>query len=550
MTPELLSSYDPLYHIAHARALASGEVMNLPQLSTLTGMQMGPWIAYQLLLAPFTTIFSGSVGTLVGAQIGHGMLVGALAAILFLIIRQTVTVLTSVSAHQAMWIATAAVAIMPLISFGFLIRMLMLRPQVIAVAVTMTAIYFMIRRHWWLLFGTALLYPLLYSAVFLLLIPALVHSVVGMLWDRANGGIRARALTAPGVVLAGLSAGTALRPETSDFLFNAIFVHLASIANRFVFFAGGSSPQELVSAGAGSIILWLLLMLILVALVPLTAYARRRTVRDHINCELMFLLGLTGAYVLLLLFFSRATEYLVPVWGLTLAVLIASAVPLRDSFVRLRDACASRYPGVARDARAFSRGFVQRRHFRRATYAGVAVIGVLYLATQVSGIFQYASHGISTYQKQQAAQFLREQAAGERIFHMQWSDYPHLVYFNPDSTYFMGMDSMFTYFSDREQYWLWYHIASDEPLVTCNERSCGSDKEIDSYEALRDTFGASYLYVSSPHGSLSDVPEQMWAFEDDERFTRVYSYRDARNIPRIRIYRLERQTGPSTPGGR
>jgi hypothetical protein len=545
MTPELLSSYDPLYHIAHARAIAAGETMDLPQLSTLTGMTAGPWIAYQLMLSPFVGLAADPVAMIVAAQVGHGVVVGIMAAVLFLVIRYAVTAVTALSAHQANWMAVGALVLMPILSFGFLARMLMLRPQAIAVAVTFVSIYCIVRRYWRWLFAVAVIYPFMYSAVFLLLIPALVHAGVAYMRNRLNTTQYVPAYLAPAVVTGGLVLGALLRPETGQYVYNAIFVHLASIANRFAFFAGGASPQELVSADASAIIMWLALVLFLIVLVPLIAVARGHSITALMSEAHLFLLGLSSAYLLMVLFFSRAIEYLVPVWVLTAVVLIASAAPFSQSQKRLQAWLFDRYPGIARDLRALYTGVVQRRHFLKSAAAGAVLLSILIVATRVGGILLFAEGGVSVYQKQAAAATLAEKAAGETVFHVQWSDYPHLTYFNPNSTYLMGMDSMFTYFYDRERYWLWYHIARGAPRTTCASYSC-SERTRDTHTVLREVFEASYVYVSNPNSSLDDVPGYMWAFDDSTDFTRVYSYSDANAIPRIRIYKIE----PNEQSGR
>jgi hypothetical protein len=79
------------------------------------------------------------------------------------------------------------------------------------------------------------------------------------------------------------------------------------------------------------------------------------------------------------------------------------------------------------------------------------------------------------------------------VFNTQWEQYPFLYFWNSDNTYVIGIDPSLMYYQDARRYWLWRHIANDEP-ATCDHPQCGGNvRSITS--AIEEDFGARTVVV-------------------------------------------------------
>ena len=61
------------------------------------------------------------------------------------------------------------------------------------------------------------------------------------------------------------------------------------------------------------------------------------------------------------------------------------------------------------------------------------------------------------------------------MFNTQWEQYPFLYFWNSQNTYITGIEPAVMFVRDARRYWLWRHIANDEPM-TCGSAMCTAEE--------------------------------------------------------------------------
>ena len=123
---------------------------------------------------------------------------------------------------------------------------------------------------------------------------------------------------------------------------------------------------------------------------------------------------------------------------------------------------------------------------------------------------------------------------GDVVFHLNWSHFPFLFFWNQHNYYIYGMDPVFLlkydeklYWelynmlvneNDKKRYWNFLDVAGDVRGLTCpnDPKQCGPENIKKIPEVLRDDFKASYVFVINKT-SLSNYLEK-----DNKNFQKVY----------------------------
>src|SRR5262249_47506018 len=114
-------------------------------------------------------------------------------------------------------------------------------------------------------------------------------------------------------------------------------------------------------------------------------------------------------------------------------------------------------------------------------------------------------------------EYLLANAQGALVFNTQWEQYPFLYFWNSQSTYLTGIESSIMYVRDMRRYWLWRHIANDEP------ETCGSPlwmaRNTQSIRSTLMEFGAGFVIVERDKNRrlseiLGNMPEATEVYGD------------------------------------
>lgn len=85
---------------------------------------------------------------------------------------------------------------------------------------------------------------------------------------------------------------------------------------------------------------------------------------------------------------------------------------------------------------------------------------------------------------------------GEIVFHLNWSHFPILFFWNQHNYYINGMDPIFLYKYSPDLYWkIFYMFHEDMGGLTCGSATCGPDQIVPVYSVLTNDFHASYVFV-------------------------------------------------------
>lgn len=103
--------------------------------------------------------------------------------------------------------------------------------------------------------------------------------------------------------------------------------------------------------------------------------------------------------------------------------------------------------------------------------------------------------------------------AGSMVFNTDWDDFPMLFYYNPGSTYIVGLDPTYLYNRDQQ---LWKLYAD----ITLGNES-------NPAPLIRDRFGAEYVFTDNEHSDFMQVVEDSGDFETvyEDKFTTVLRVR-------------------------
>lgn len=200
-------------------------------------------------------------------------------------------------------------------------------------------------------------------------------------------------------------------------------------------------------------------------------------------------LPVTAIWVLALIETARRWPHVKPGPGTRIAFL-ASILALLGSVRIARGFDFFVLFGALFAASVLSSWITRNRRDARYVAAMVLIACVLNLGLAYYGVKNAPS--ILSYER--VGKYLQLNGQNAVVFNTQWSQYPFLYFWNAKSSYVNGIDPTFLFMQDANRYWLWRHIADDNPS-TCGQPECDSQSSISVYTAVTEGFGASYLLV-------------------------------------------------------
>jgi hypothetical protein len=150
-----------------------------------------------------------------------------------------------------------------------------------------------------------------------------------------------------------------------------------------------------------------------------------------------------------------------------------------------------------------------------AVLCGLNVLSVHRAMADVPAIARY--RGVSEH--------LLKHGGKSVVFNTQWEQYPFLYFWNSQSTYVTGIEASMMYYHDTRRYWLWRHIANDEPS-TCDLPQCTAIDAKSIHSTVVEDFGAEFVIVEHDKNKrlkqiLLDYPgfQEVYRDQDCSLFT-------------------------------
>lgn len=451
-TPSLYG-YDGWFHIRYAEVLRSeGVSRSFPwwDETFLRDHYADKDFLYHVLLIPFTF---GDLTT--GARLA-AILFGAAAIGVFHL---------SARALRVPWPAAWACALLAC-STAFLYRLGFTRPSIMAVSLAIggAAAILSGRARW--AFAAAAVYPHVHISWHLLPCIALLHDLQRPLAAGERRSFRISRWSAAGAL-----AGVVITPYFPNNL------RLWWVQNVRVLGLAWSSSDDLgmgleIRSGLASQLLTYNLGVFLALALAVYLIARKP---GKASPEALTLLVVSGGFLVLSMMSRRFIEFWTPF------TILLAAVALRDE-VAARD--RSRAGPLA------------------AAWGGIAtiVVGALFLHGTTAAREIIGRDPGPTYEE--AAGWMASNIdPGEKIFHLDWDDFPQLFFFAPQFRYLVGLDPVFMYETDPARWRAW--------------QSATHGEDQDLYTAVRGSFGSRWVFAT----------------HDGEEFLRL-AQRDPRFFPR------------------
>jgi len=520
-TGYLLSPFDPLYHIAQAEAMWNGVNLPLPTLSFYENVQPQPRFVFHALLAPFTHAFGTTPAEIiVGVKVGYSILISGFIVLLYYIYKQIFnTTLHNITVLAAKKYAVFAI-LFTFLPLSFVYRAFMFRPQIISILVILLSVLFLLQKNWKGLFITALLYPFLYSAVFLIIIPPVVYTCTSLLisyfQDKSQITISPISYTLGGILL-----GIIVRPSTLSYIQTVIINPILTLIYRFIPLISLPAGSELFFPSMGTFD-WLLLFFTITITGVIGMYiSDKRKIPESLNLNTLFLLLLANIFAITFIFVGRTIEYFAPLAVILIFVIYNNVY--RSLLTKIKNSTffQEEYPGVFKLCKEI-RNDVLNTQFRAKMRKTLIASLLVFVALNLSSIPIQSNKGVKYTDYHKAAMSLQYNSnSGDVVFHEGWSHYPGLVFFNKKNRYIMGMDPIQTYQFDREKYWLWYHITHSKhvcPQYTCNKTTVDLDK------VIRDTFNAKYLFATKKLDTERNSNSLLQKLQDNSDFQKISSH--------------------------
>ena len=130
----------------------------------------------------------------------------------------------------------------------------------------------------------------------------------------------------------------------------------------------------------------------------------------------------------------------------------------------------------------------------RVDAAGVATVLFVLCALNVAGVYRAMAKTPQADRFRGASEYLLANGHGAVVFNTQWEQYPFLYFWNSRNTYIVGIEPSLMLHQDARRYWLWRHIANDEPS-TCGQPRCGASESRSIDSTVTAEFGAGFVIL-------------------------------------------------------
>ncbi len=454
---------DGFYHFRHAQIMREQGVFSSAfpwaQFSEISETSADLWYGFHVLLMPFTYLVSEPVAIkFAGAAGAFALLMLVWAALRKLKVK-----------GAALWALLFIIAT-PDIPF----RIAMTRPHVLSLGLMLFIFAATLEGSPWAVAVAAMLFASLHLSV--AWIPVVVIGVILFFslvhrahvpWKHVLG------------MSAGLLAGMLARPNPAGGLQLAYtqVVRFAAVKAQELPLRFG---RELVPFGWENFVTQLLplALLVVIALCFLgwAVWSKNfRTIEQKRRIALWSSLALAALFGILAFTAAGRAAELAAAFAVVALALIASSYP----------AFASRAPFLFSRAGRWATGLV--------IAATLLYMGVNSL--QRSGVV--LNNAFPQDKFKEASQWLAANARPKEIvFNPHWDTFAMLFFWNPANYYINGMDPIFLYAYDQNQYWRLHFIATDKASdTTCPLIRCNGVQIENTYDVLKNKFRASYIFV-------------------------------------------------------
>lgn len=433
-TPDLPGGFDSYRHVKQAsRYLHDPQTVfsNTWSLAYFWPKPVDAWFGFHVLLAPFTLVFP----LVVAIKLLASLLFGGIAYALFQLLDHFG------ARYRTAWVLLALTG-----SSWALCRDVNTRPFLLSLLLTLLGVLFTVRQRPIPLFAVCALHAASYSMFFL----AAFGPGVWLLLRRDR-----KALILAGSSAVGVIAGLLCNPFFPENVrFDLAVVGVTQIAARAHVIIGGELEP------LTDWVWWIVCSLPVLSLWLLAVWFHLRQWRARKSLDTVDLLLVSSLITLLGTFqVKRTADFFV-----LFATVFAAAV-LTPHLDRWRKDLA---------------------------YAAVP-LGIICCA-YVGFTYSYVMAAPVLDRYRGAAEYLRSHAQGDLVANADWGDYQFLFYLNPGTNYVVGIEPTFMYLADNKKYWLWRHMADDEPS-TCGRERCLEGERVAIGEAMRADLGAGYIFV-------------------------------------------------------
>ncbi len=495
-TPSMIDP-DSFYHLKMVKLTAQqGPVLDFPwlQFTVLKDYYTDHHFLYHVAAIPFIEIM--------GDFLGFKYYTAFLAAFFIIL------VYWFFKRQQIKWAEFFILAL--LFAPAFMFRVSLTKATAFSLILLFFSIYNVFQKKYWPLFLISFIYVWSYGGYFLILGMALIYVAAETIYLVLQNEFEDRKKTWPrlktmakntviyffspahlkliGVVIIGLAAGIVINPYFPKNLY-FIWQQLVQI--------GLINYQGLVNVGGEwyPYQAWNLIADInLVALIAVSAYVAFIVSFKKQQPKSYFFLLTSVLFLILTLKSKRYVEYLVPNLVFFAAFSFNYAVQnhqLKAAYLRCKNVAYS------------------MKYLLAILLVYLSILVVSVCVRNVLATKQSFSGGIGFQNFAGISQYLKTNAQpGQIIMHTDWDDFPMLFYHNDKNYYIVGLDPTFMYNYNKDQYNLYADITT-------------AKKKDNLYQAVKDTFRASYFIVNKDRGQLKKN------LENDGGFVMVYEDKDA-----------------------
>jgi hypothetical protein len=459
---------DSYYHISLSKFLKNfgpHYEFRWAQASTFKNAFADKDFFFHLILTPFT-IFSDLV-------------VGGKLAAIFLCSLFLLVVIFVLKKYLSCWLI-ALVLLLPCFS-PIILYSLYLRPQILAILLTILGLYLIIEKKWLQLFLISFIYTLSHISFFTLLFFVIVIELIRFLKQKQMFSKNICS------VFAGMGLAIILHPNGMGNYLLTIFLN-AIVVPLFSFFGVDISfGNELYSSSTrdiflGNIILFFLLGFVFFAALFSGKEAKLPTLSFFVAFSFYFLLSF------------MAVRFLYPA---NILGFIFCAFYLRD---------------IGMDK------IYTPRVVNLILIGGISILSFLRLPILKKGIENSIQRfGQRNTHYQIIGRWMnRNISAGKTIYHTFWSDSPYFICFNPKNNYLVVLDPIYMYYWDPKKYIIYQDLAKGK---------------VSNPQILKDIFGTEYGYTNKRarlYYQIKDSPYFKILYEDSQGVVfRIIDYKDA-----------------------
>lgn len=159
--------------------------------------------------------------------------------------------------------------------------------------------------------------------------------------------------------------------------------------------------------------------------------------------------------------------------------------------------------------------------FRDISIMAVSVIFIfMVFYSGYKGITFVQKSGYSPDELKEVSLWLKENSQpGDIVFNLHWPDFSPLFFWNQKNYYIGGLDPIFQYSYNPGLYWKFHYLSADQVTKkTCGAVACTVEMLEDTYNVLIREFNAKYIVLTK-----QENPAVNYFLENDPRFQKVFS---------------------------